>query len=120
MEEKVTTFNYYEKLIFRVHMIIFGLGFVLFGLMYVLNDSLRDMANLLSTVVVALYMSTVVSFVVAIVRIIRYLKYFKGKDGIVGIKRTVTVLLTSPISFFVYFIIMLVMSFALSSCTFSG
>jgi len=120
MNDKQQKFNRYEYLIFRIHMSILGFGFVLLGLMFVFNSYIKEIANVVSSIVVVLFFSTFVSFFIAIGRIIRYLRHYKNVEGMVGIKRTVSVLLTSPISFGIYFIIMLGVSLALSSCTYNG
>lgn len=120
MDEKQNRFNRFEKLLFRIHMGILSFGFILFAMLYVLNEYIREFAVILANVVVLLLTSTVVSFFIAIGRIVRYLRHFKHTEGMLGIKRTVIMLLTSPISFIVYFVIMLVLSLSMASCTYSG
>lgn len=120
MDKRTNRFNKWEIWLFRMHLGMIGLAVALFGIIQVFNDQLRAIAEALGAFVTLLFFVAAIYIPLTIIRLIRYLVVFKGKEGVIGIKRTVITLFTGPISALAYYILFFVMALALSSCEFSG
>ena len=117
MNDKVKKFNKYEFLFFRIHLAISGFGVFLFMMMFVVQDAIVSLAQLFLAVVYTLFYVVILNFFISIVRLIKYLFAFKDGAEKPTIKRTVIVMLTSPIALALYFIMTLAMSLSLASCS---
>ena len=109
---KFEKFNKYEKIFFRIHLAIFALGLFLLSLVYLAQNAIETVG-----ITLTLYYVIILNFFISIVRLIKYLIVFRNSEDNVTIRRTVSIIFTSPIALGIYFIITLVMSLSLVSCS---
>lgn len=110
-------FEQVEKILFRIHfgILFFGIGLLSYILIFV--DSIKHVAEGFLYLVLTLFYSAIASFIVSIIRLIRYFTVIKKTGEGKGVKRSASMLFTSPITFLVYLILILAMSLSMASCT---
>jgi len=113
---KFEKFNKFEIIFFRIHMAIFAFGLFLLSLVFLAQNALESIARIFLSVSYSLLYVVMIGFIISIVRLFKYLIIFRNSEEMVTIRRTVVVMLTSPIALGVYFIITLAMSLSLASC----
>ncbi len=116
MNRQTERFNCFEKLLFRIHLGFLGFGFILFGLLYLLIDILEQIGDVFTSVILTALAVIMISFVTSVVRIIRYFLKFKGEEGNIGIKRSIITMLTSPIAFIIYYLVLFRVMLSMASC----
>lgn len=114
---KIDKFNKYEKILFKIHITILIFGGFLLVLLFLAEDIFKSVASSFITVVYSLLYITIINFIVSFVRLIKYLTVFHKNQSLISIRRTIAIILTSPISFGIFFIITLAMSLSLASCS---
>lgn len=115
--EKIDKFNKYETIFIKIHLITLGLGMFLLMLAFLAVDSIESIARTFLGVVYVLLYVVIINFFIALIRLFKYLIVFRKSDKLPTIKRTIIIILTSPISLGIYFILTLIMSLSLASCT---
>lgn len=115
--DKVNRFNRFEKLFLRIHLSILGFGLLLLGVAFATLDSVDSIAKTFVHVVYGLLYVVMIQFVISIVRLFKYLFGFKNVEEKPTIRRTIIIILTSPISLGVFFFLTFVMSLSLATCT---
>jgi len=110
-------FNYYEKLLFKIHLGIVGFGMIMFILLMVFIDSLENVANEIAGFMYTIMFVEVIGFFVSIIRILKYLFSTAELKESRSIWRSVIIMLTSPIASGLYFLVMFVMLLSTASCT---
>ncbi len=116
MFEKAERFMFYEKFFFRINLFLMTAGILSFVIMQTLINELVNFADIFLNIVVGLMYATITIFLLTFVRLIKYLVIF-SKNSAVTIKRTIVILLSSPLYFAVYFLVSIVLSLSMASCT---
>jgi|LGVE01.1.fsa_nt_gb hypothetical protein len=117
MNKETERFNYFEKLLFRIHLGLIGSGFILFGLLYLLIDIIEQIGDIFVSIIVTALAAILISFFTSVIRIIRYFLKFKGQEGNIGIRRSIITMLTSPIAFIIYYIMLFILMLSMASCS---
>ena len=115
MDEKVNKFHKFERIYFKIYLIIVGLSIVLIGMIYAMVDTISSIAEFALNIVMISLIYVVGVFFLSIVRTIKYFSSLKKKGGL-GIWRSITIMLTSPIVTAILFIIIFALSLSLASC----
>ena len=115
--KKENRFIKFELIFFRIYLFIVAFGLFLLMLLYAAQNSIESVARSFVAVVYTMLYVTIALFVISIVRVIKYLLVFRKRDEYITIKRSVTIMLTSPIAFAIYLILTLAMSLSLASCS---
>ena len=117
MEDKVKKFNKFENIFFKIHIGLFLFGLFLLSLLYLAQNALETISQIfLSFVVTGLY-AIILNFFIGLIRLLKYLFGFKDTTEVPSIKRTIILLLSSPIVVALYFIMVFVMSLSMASCS---
>ncbi len=114
---KVDKFNKFEKIFLRIHLSILGFGMALLLMSFVAMDSVEAIARSIWAIVYSLLYVVMILFIISVVRLIKYLIVFRKSAVAPTIRRTLIIILTSPISLGIYFILTLVISLSLASCS---
>lgn len=113
---KIDKFNKFEKIFLKIHLILLGLGVALLGMSFAFVDTIEELARSIWGIVYALLYVVFFLFAISVVRLIKYLIYFRKSEVIPSIKRTLIIILTSPISLGLYVILVFIMSLSMASC----
>lgn len=108
--EVKSSFQQYEKLILRVGLGLFGATLVLFGVMLVLLRTTNIDAEIFSIIVLVLLFSSITVFLTSFVRIVLYFGKVKSQDKTAKIWKSVVSLLLSIISFFIQYLLLIVIA----------
>ena len=117
MEDKVIKFNKFEKKLFRIQMGNLVLSVILFVSLLGLVSKIDDLGQMFYSIVIFLMFMTSVLFIIAFVRVIKYLITYRVLDGVVFIWRSIVVLLTSPIAFAIYYVLVISLILSMASCS---
>ena len=117
MNSESKRFNYFEKLIFRIYLGIVGMAFVLMSLLFTSIETLQAASDLISAFFAAAMMTLIVGFVTSIIRIFKYFRNYRDDEDVIGVKRSVSILLSSPIVLAVYMFMLLMLGLSMASCS---
>ena len=115
MKENINRFNYFEKILLRISLSLLGVGLFLFLMMFIFIDSISDSLSDFANIVVVLLLSSFLTFFISIFRILKYVLVVAKRKDESTIKRSIISFFTSPLAIFIYYIMLIVISF--SSCT---
>ena len=110
--ERVEKFMRFEHIFFRVQLSLLGAGFFILGAFYFVIDKVKDVNNLIAFVIYAGLLYPVLHFFISIVRIIKYLRVIRHDEGPSSIWRSALSFLFSPLTFAIFYIILIVLVFA--------
>lgn len=114
---KIEKFNKFEKIFFKIHLIVFAIGLFLLSLLVFAENALESIAQAFLMVAYLLFYVVIADFIISVVRILKYLIVLRKSDSVVTIRNSVAIMFTSPIALGIYLIVMLAMSISLSSCS---
>lgn len=118
LEKKVEKFNKFERIFMNIHLGILGVGVFLLTVAFIVVDSIESIARVFLGVVFGLFYIIIFNFIIALFRLFKYLFLFQKEEEVLPtIKRTIIIILTSPISLAIYFILTLIMSLSLATCS---
>ena len=115
--DKEYKFMKFETIFIRIHLFMIGFGLFLLSLLFAAQNSIESIARVFLGVVNTMLFLTITLFIISIIRVIKYFVKFRKSEGLVNIKRSVCIMLTSPLSFAIYLILTLAMSLSLASCS---
>ncbi|AIO19162.1 hypothetical protein KQ51_01285 [Candidatus Izimaplasma bacterium HR1] len=118
MNDKVKKFNKFETIFFRIHLFVFGFGAFLLMLMFLAQNAIESIARTFLVFAYFMMYVVIINFIISLVRLLKYLFAFKDIEESPSIKRTLAIILTSPISLAIFFIVTLTLSLSLASCSF--
>ncbi len=118
MHEKIKKFNKFEKIFFRIHLVVSGIGLFVLGSMYLLLNSIEEIAKSALNVILFGFYVIIINFFISVIRILKAVFGFRDIEERPSIKRSLGIMLTSPIAFGVYLIIILAMSLSMASCVY--
>lgn len=118
MKDEFTKFNYFEKLFFRIQLGLIGLGFITLGILFASIEILQSVADLIIFLILTMMSLVALNFIISVARIIKYLRRYTDNDNVIGIKRSVTIMLTSPIAFVLYYLILIILALSMASCSY--
>lgn len=115
MDNKVTKdWMYFERLLSKITLIVFGLSFLLLGVILLLVEKIGAWAETIMYPIFGLWAASILIFFISAIRIIMFL-FKKNKNEGDTITKSVRNLLLSPIAFLVYYLLIFIV--ALSSCS---
>lgn len=114
---KVDKFNKFEVIFFRIHLSISGFGLLVLGIAFAAMNSVESVARSLIGVVYTLLWVVIVNFIIGVIRLLKYFISFRKETETPTIWRTLVIIVTSPITLGIFFILTLIMSLSLASCT---
>lgn len=112
--EALEKFNKFEKIFFKIELVIVFMGIGFFALFSAFIEKLGGFADLFISIFLLSLMVVVLNFVFAFTRIIKFLVFIRKEEGPKTIWRSFLTLLLSPLAFILYY--MLIFLSAFSSC----
>lgn len=112
--DRVEKFNKFEKIFFRIEIVILIIGILFLTLFKGLTDQIGAIADTWITVFFAGWFLIVANFFTTVVRIFIYLFNIRKLEGKKSIWRSILVLLLSPIAFMLYYLLIFIT--AISGC----
>lgn len=113
--QKVERFNYFEKLFFKITLGILGSAIFLFIFTMATVSQFPVFSKVLINVTVVILFLSAINLILAIGRILKFAIKISKFENNIGILRTASSLLLSPLAFVILYILIIVM--ALASCT---
>ena len=117
MNKKIKKFNKFELIFFRIHLVVVGVVVFLLTIMFLIQSAIDSLSNIFLVGAYMLFYVVIFNFLISVIRLLKYLFTFKDEKSKPSIKRTISIILTSPIALALYFIITIVMSLSLASCS---
>ena len=112
--EKVYRFNRFEKIFFRIDIVIIGVAIFFLVLFDIALESLAGLVDVLMLIFLSGLVGSVVSFFISIIRILKYLFNIRKIQEASSIWRSILIIFLSPIAFILYYLLIFVV--VLSSC----
>ena len=112
--EKVYRFNKFEKIFFRIDIVIIGVAIFFLVLFDIALESLAGLVDVLMLIFLSGLVGSVVSFFISIIRILKYLFNIRKIQEASSIWRSILIIFLSPIAFILYYLLIFVV--VLSSC----
>ncbi len=110
--EKVEKFMRFERFFFRVQLLILGSGFFILGFFYFVIDKVKDVDDLIVFVLFVGLLYPVLHFFISVVRVLKYILVIRHEEGHSTIWRSALSFLFSPLTFGIFYIILIVIVFA--------
>ncbi len=115
MEKAKKSWLFYDALFMKITLWTLGIGVLTLGLAVILVDKLALLANILLAPLIALLYGMAILFIIHVIRFLKYLFKHNVLDEAATITRSIVGIFLTPISFFVYFTIILLVG--ISGCT---
>ena len=116
IEEQIQKFYKFEKLFFKIYLIVVAASFVMFGVVLAFSEHLTEFVDLFLSLTMIAWGYVTVVFFISIVRIVKYFQKIKTIGGL-GIWRSVTTFFTSPIMFGLLWLMVFIMALSMASCS---
>jgi hypothetical protein len=117
MKDKVERFNRFELYIYKGYITLFGFGATVLLLMLLFEDLIINIFNHITAIFVVGVYYIIINFFVTLIHVSRYLFVFKDQDEVTGIKRSLIVLISSPITFGIYLTLSFALALSMASCS---
>ncbi|MFK5883884.1 MAG: hypothetical protein QM489_06010 [Candidatus Izemoplasma sp.] len=114
-DKLVENFNYFEKLFFRITLGLLGASVAAVVLSFVILEQLGDIPKAFINITISMLLASGVNFLISLFRLFKFAFKISGKEGNIGITRTVTSLVLNPVTFIILYILLIIL--ALSSCS---
>jgi len=113
--DKVSKFMKFEKIFFRIELILIGIGLFFYAIFLMFLEGLASLADTWIQIFMLGWLLIIVNFAITIIRVLKYLISVRKLEGPKSIWRSMVVLLLSPIAFILYYILIFVA--AISGCS---
>ena len=113
--EKTEKFNRYEKIFFRLELVVISLGVSLLLLFRAFVELIGNMADFFMSVFLLGWIFIILNFFISIIRVLKYLLVMRKVEGDKTIWRSVLTIIISPLAFILYYILIFVI--VLASCS---
>lgn len=113
--QKVERFNYFERLFFKITLGILGSAIFLFIFTLATVSQFSVFSKILINITVVLLFMSIINLILTIGRIFKFAFKISKLENNIGILRSASSLLFSPLAFVILYILIIVM--ALASCT---
>ena len=114
-EQRVEKFMKFEKLFFRIELLMLLIGVLFYALFMAFLERLGTVSDAIISFFFFMWVSIIGVFGITIIRIIKYLFSVRKLQASSSIWRSVVILLLSPINFILFYLLIFVA--ALASCS---
>jgi hypothetical protein len=115
--EKKDNFMIIESWLMKLYSYLVIVGSILVGLLLIFQDTVLGILQFMTWILVIALYSLIGIFVVSVFQVFRYFFVGREKRAIRSIKKSIIIIITSPISIFIYWMLAFVLLLSMASCS---